>query len=383
MPRLDELLNTARQEVPEITSEELSQRLRANSFTLVDVREDDEWKQGHLPRARHVSRGMLEMRIEQAAPDKRAEVILYCAGGNRSLLAGQTLKSLGYDNVKSLAGGINAWTRSGFAVEKDREFTVEQLDRYSRHLMLPQVGKEGQAKLLDAKVLIVGAGGLGSPVALYLAAAGVGTLGIIDNDVVDRSNLQRQVLHDTPRVGQPKAESAKETLGRLNPDVKVEAYPERLTIENVATLVDEHDIIVDGSDNFETRYLLNDACYFAGKPNVHGSIFQFDGQMTVFHPQSGGPCYRCIFPEIPETGACLNCAEAGVLGVLPGAVGLVQATETLKLILGIGETLIGRLLVYDALRMRFREFNIDRDPECLLCGDTPIITSLEKRGMEG
>jgi molybdopterin/thiamine biosynthesis adenylyltransferase/rhodanese-related sulfurtransferase len=378
MPPLDDLLNAARNEVPEIEPDELRQRLQANGLTLIDVREDDEWKQGHLPHALHVSRGMLEMRIEQAAPDKRAETILYCAGGNRSLLAGRTLKALGYSSVKSLAGGINAWARSGFAIKKDRELTTEQLDRYSRHIMLPQVGKPGQAKLLDAKVLVVGAGGLGSPVALYLAAAGVGTLGIIDNDVVDRSNLQRQVLHDTPRVGHPKAESAKETLQRLNPDVNVVAYTDRLTADNVESLVDEYDIIVDGSDNFETRYLLNDAAYFAGKPNVHGSIFQFDGQMTVFHPKQGGPCYRCIFPEIPEAGACLNCAEAGVLGVLPGAVGLVQATETLKLLLGIGETLIGRLLVYDALRMRFREFNIARDPECLLCGDAPSITTLKR-----
>lgn len=293
----NELLERARNTVTEIEPDAARRRAQSGEAILIDVREDDEWMGGHLPGAHHVSRGTLEMRIGEAAPDKDAEIVLYCAGGNRSLLAGQTLHAMGYTRVASMAGGINAWRRAGLPIVQDPVLSLEQQERYSRHLSLPQVGREGQIRLMEAKALLVGAGGLGSPAALYLAAAGVGTLGIIDHDRVDRSNLQRQVLHDTLRIGAPKAESAKESLERLNPDVTVNAYVERLTGENVTDLVRQHDVILDGSDNFETRYLLNDTCHAEGKPLVHGSIYRFEGQMSVFHPREGGPCYRCLFPE--------------------------------------------------------------------------------------
>jgi molybdopterin/thiamine biosynthesis adenylyltransferase/rhodanese-related sulfurtransferase len=375
---LDKLLRQAREVVPEIPLDAAFEAVCLGQAVPLDVREEDEWNGGHLPGAKHVSRGLLELRIEEAVPEKDTPLVLYCAGGNRSLLAGQTLRTMGYTDVRSLHGGYAAWARAGLPTEQDRVLTPDQRDRYSRHLTLPQVGLAGQAKLLDAKVLLVGAGGLGSPAALYLAAAGVGTLGIIDHDVVDRSNLQRQVIHDTPRIGTPKAESARETLERLNPDVSVRPYNERLNLANVQHLLKAYDLVVDGSDNFDTRYLLNDAAYFAGKPVVHGSIFRFEGQMITLHPSSDGPCYRCIFPEMADGDDAPNCSEAGVLGVLPGTVGLIQATEALKLILGIGDPLIGRLLHYDALRLRFREFAISKDPDCPLCGTNPTISPLNE-----
>src|SRR5690606_28684216 len=285
------------------------------------------------------------------------------------------LREMGYQDVVSMSGGFGAWKGAGYDWVADRQFSADQIQRYSRHFLLPEVGEEGQAKLLDAKVLCIGAGGLGSPIAYYLAAAGVGTIGIVDDDVVDRSNLQRQILHSEDRVGMPKVESAKLTLEGLNPDVKVVGYRERVTSENVERLFKDYDIIIDGCDNFPTRYLVNDACVFMNKINVHGSIFQFEGQATVFAPHQG-PCYRCLFPEPPPPGAAPSCAEAGVLGVLPGLVGCVQAVETIKLILGVGNPLVGRLLHFDTLAMEIKQLKLRRDPECPVCGDRPTVTEL-------
>jgi adenylyltransferase/sulfurtransferase len=301
--------------------------------------------------------------------------VAYCAGGTRSLIAARTLKDMGYTNIVSMTGGFTAWKNAGLPFAHDRQFSPEQLTRYSRHFMLPEVGEQGQAKLLAAKVLLLGAGGLGSPAALYLAAAGVGTLGIVDHDVVDLSNLQRQILHTNDRIGMPKVESARLTLEALNPDVQVIAHAERLSSENALTIFKDYDIIVDGCDNFPTRYLVNDACVMLGKPNVHGSIFQFEGMAAVFAPHRG-PCYRCLYPEPPPPGAAPSCAEAGVLGVLPGLVGCVQALETIKLILGVGRPLIGRMVYFDTLSMEVRVNRLQRDPTCPMCGEKPTITKL-------
>jgi len=365
-----EILRRARQQVPEWTPAQVQDALsqKKDDFVLIDVREKYEWDEGHIPEALHVPRGFLELRIEEAIPDKSKQVVLYCAGGTRSLIAGSTLQQMGYDNVISMAGGFGQWKGSGFKFIQPRTMTEAQAKRYSRHTLIPEVGEEGQFKLLDSKVLLIGAGGLGSPAAYYLAAAGVGTLGIIDADVVDDSNLQRQILHNTERIGQYKAESARQTLTALNPDVKVEVYLERLDETNVQRLVDEYDVIIDGTDNFPTRYLLNDAAIIANKPVVHGSVFRFEGQVTVFKPYDG-PCYRCLFPEPPPPALAPSCSEAGVLGVLPGIIGLLQATETIKLLLGIGEPLVGRLLTYDALSGEFNELRLFRDPECAACGE--------------
>jgi adenylyltransferase/sulfurtransferase len=301
--------------------------------------------------------------------------VVYCASGARSLLAAQVLRAMGYTRVASMAGGMTRWKEVGYPVVRDRQLSAEQLERYSRHFLLRQLGETGQGKLLDAQVLLVGAGGLGSPAALYLAAAGIGTLGIVDADVVDRSNLQRQVLHTTDRVGMPKTASAALAIHALNPDVQVREYAVRLTADNVMDLFRDYDVIVDGSDNFPTRYLVNDAAVLVGKPVVHGSIFQFEGQASVFKPHEG-PCYRCLYPIPPPPGMVPSCSEVGVLGVLPGVIGVIQATETIKLIVGQGEPLVGRLLMYDALAMRFREIRIRRDPDCPLCGAHPTITAL-------
>jgi len=365
-----EILRRARQQVSEWTPAQVQDALseKKDDFVLIDVREKYEWDEGHIPDALHVPRGFLELRIEEAVPDKSQQVVLYCAGGTRSLIAGSTLQQMGYDNVISMAGGFGQWKGSGFKFIQPRTMTEAQAKRYSRHTLIPEVGEEGQFKLLDSKVLLIGAGGLGSPAAYYLAAAGVGTLGIIDADVVDDSNLQRQILHNTERIGQYKAESARQTLTALNPDVKVEVYLERLDETNVQRLVDEYDVIIDGTDNFPTRYLLNDAAIIANKPVVHGSVFRFEGQVTVFKPYDG-PCYRCLFPEPPPPALAPSCSEAGVLGVLPGIIGLLQATETIKLLLGIGEPLVGRLLTYDALSGEFNELRLFRDPECAACGE--------------
>lgn len=370
------ILRRARQQVPEWSSSQVDEALTqkqqpatdAEDFVLVDVREKHEWDEGYIPGAVHVPRGHLESQIEEVVPDKSKKVVLYCAGGVRSLMAGTTLQQMGYEDVVSLAGGFGQWKASGYKFVQPRTLSEAQTRRYSRHLLVPEVGEQGQLKLLDAKVLLIGAGGLGSPAALYLAAAGVGTLGIIDADVVEDSNLQRQVIHTTQRIGEYKAKSARETIKDLNPDVKVVTYIERLDETNVKHLVAEYDVILDGTDNFPTRYLLNDAAVMANKPVVHGSVFRFEGQVTVLKPYDG-PCYRCLYPEPPPPELAPSCAEAGVLGVLPGTVGLLQATEVIKLLLGIGDPLVGRLLTYDALAGEFNELHLYRDPHCPACGE--------------
>jgi molybdopterin/thiamine biosynthesis adenylyltransferase/rhodanese-related sulfurtransferase len=371
-----QIMDEARRLVPEVSVQDVQGRLaKSDGATVLDVREKEEYRDGHLDGAISLPRGFLEMRVEEAVPDKTAPIIAYCAGGTRSLIAARTLKEMGYTNVVSMTGGFTAWKNAGMPFAQDHQFSAEQLSRYSRHFLLPEVGEAGQAKLLAAKVLLLGAGGLGSPTALYLAAAGVGTLGIIDHDVVDLSNLQRQILHTNDRIGMPKVESAKIAIGALNPDVRVVAHQERLSSENVLEIFRQYDIIVDGCDNFPTRYLVNDACVMLGKPNVHGSIFQFEGMASVFDPRSG-PCYRCLYPEPPPPGAAPSCAEAGVLGVLPGLVGCVQALEAIKLILGIGRPLIGRMVHFDTLSMEIRVNKLPRDPECPMCGEHRTITEL-------
>jgi sulfur-carrier protein adenylyltransferase/sulfurtransferase len=372
-----DIMAEARKEVREVTPQQVNDLLTNNgkSHVLLDVRESDEWRQGHLEGALPLPRGFLEIKVETAIPDKNAPIIAYCAGGVRSLLAAKAMKEMGYQNVSSMSGGYTAWKNGGFKWVQDFQYTAEQLIRYSRHFLLPEVGEEGQAKLLQAKVLLVGAGGLGSPAAYYLAAAGVGTLGIIDNDVVDISNLQRQILHTNDRVGTPKVESAKQTLEALNPDVKVIPYQAKLTSENIMDIIKNYDLVVDGCDNFPTRYLVNDACVLAGKPNVHGSIFQFEGQATVFYPGKG-PCYRCLYPEPPPAEMAPSCAEAGVLGVLPGLIGVIEALEAIKIILGKGDTLVGRLVHFNTLTMEINTLKLRRDPSCPVCGDNPTIHQL-------
>lgn len=369
-----ELLQEARDCVRQVALEEVEARLRrGETMTLLDVREKDEWRQGHLPGAVHVPRGFLEMQAEQKLPDKSARIVVYCAGGIRAAFAARTLAELGYTNVESANPGFSRWKELGFPIEVPAKLTDAQIERYSRHLLLPEVGERGQERLLRSRVLLLGAGGLGSPAALYLAAAGVGTLGIVDNDAVDASNLQRQVLHGTDRVGTPKVESAKKTLSNLNPDVKVVTFDERLTRDNVDRIFDQGwDVVVDGLDNFATRYLVNDASVWKNLPVVHGSIFRFEGQVTTFWPRRG-PCYRCLYPEPPPPHLAPSCAEAGVLGILPGVIGTIQATEAIKILLGQGEPLVGRLLTYDSLKMQFRTLKLRRDPNCPVCGESPTI----------
>lgn len=361
-----ELLEQKRRDVPEVDARE-ALRLREHGATFVDVREQDEFDQGAIPGAVHIPRGFLEMRIEETLREPESPVVVFCAGGTRSLFAAETLQQLGYQNVFSMAGGFNGWKGTGLPWRIPQTLSPDQRRRYSRHLLIPEVGEEGQRKLLDARVLLVGAGGLGSPAALYLAAAGVGTLGIIDADVVDDSNLQRQVIHTAERLGIPKVESARIGIQALNPDVQVEKHEVHLDKSNVLDIFSQYDVILDGTDNFATRYLINDACVLLDKPNAHGSIFRFEGQATTFIPHVG-PCYRCLFPSPPPPELAPSCAEAGVLGLLPGTIGIIQATEVAKLILGIGEPLVGRLLTYDALEMEFRELHLSRDPECPMCG---------------
>jgi sulfur-carrier protein adenylyltransferase/sulfurtransferase len=370
-----ELLAQVKAEIDEISSIEAHERLESSDGSIfVDVREPDEWDEGHIPGAIYTGRGRLEQRIEGLVPDKGRALVVYCSAGSRSAFSAKVLEDLGYSNVVNLAGGFSDWKRNGFEVTIPRVLSPEQRARYSRHLLIPEVGEEGQQRLLDARVLLVGAGGLGSPASLYLAAAGVGTLGIIDADVVDESNLQRQVVHSTDRLGEPKVESAKRTLEALNPDVRVVPYQERLTSENVDHILSEGwDVIVDGADNFPTRYLVNDASVWHGIPVVHGSIFRFEGQVTLFHP-GVGPCYRCLFPQPPPPELAPSCAEGGVLGVLPGIIGSIQANETLKHILRRGDSLAGRLLLFDALGTTLDEVIVRRNPECPVCGDSPTIT---------
>jgi sulfur-carrier protein adenylyltransferase/sulfurtransferase len=328
-----------------------------------------------------VPRGHLEQRIDGAAPDKSQHVVLYCASGNRSALAANTMQELlGYENVESMRGGITLWKDRGYEVDVPRSLTAEQRERYSRHLLIPEIGLEGQMKLLDAKVLLLGAGGLGSPAALYLAAAGVGTLGIVDNDVVDLSNLQRQVAHSNDRIGVPKVDSAEIAIKEINPEVKVEKYNVRLGADNIMEIIDGYDVIVDGLDNFPTRYLLNDATVRKQIPVVSASILGFDGQLSVFAPYEG-PCYRCLYPTPPPAELAPSCGANGVLGVLPGVMGLLQSVEVIKLVTGAGEPLIGRLLLYEALGAHFTELKVRRDPDCPICSREPSEIGDEEMGV--
>jgi len=373
MPSYRELLAQVRAEIDEVDAVRGRALIENGDPIILDVREQDEWDEGHIPGAVHIPRGNLESRIEGAAPDRSRTILVYCSGGNRSAFAAKSLEELGYDEPVSLAGGFTDWKRNGFPVDVATGLDAPRRARYSRHLLIPEVGEQGQLRLLDSKVLLIGAGGLGSPASLYLAAAGVGRIGIVDADVVDESNLQRQIVHSTERLGESKADSAKRTIEALNPDVQVVAYKERLTSENVERiLADGWDVIVDGADNFPTRYLVNDASVWHGIPVVHGSIYRFEGQVTVFKP-GDGPCYRCLFPAPPPPELAPSCAEGGVLGVLPGVIGSLQANEALKLALGIGEPLVGRLLLFDALSAEFNEVAIRRDPECPVCGEHPTI----------
>jgi molybdopterin/thiamine biosynthesis adenylyltransferase/rhodanese-related sulfurtransferase len=351
-----------------------------SGVTVVDVRESEEIAQGHVPGAKLVPRGFLESRIEGAVPDRSQHVVLYCASGNRSALAAKTLTDLGYENVESMTGGITLWKDRGYKVEVPRKITAEQRERYSRHMLVPEIGAAGQYKLLDAKVLLLGAGGLGSPTALYLAAAGVGTIGIVDDDVVDLSNLQRQVIHTTDRIGVPKVDSAEITMKALNPDVNVVKYETRIDASNIMEIIAGYDVIVDGVDNFPTRYLLNDASVRLKIPVVSASILGFDGQLSVFAPYEG-PCYRCLYPVPPPAELAPSCGANGVLGVLPGTMGLLQATEVVKLIVGAGEPLIGRLLLYEALGATFTELKVRRDPECAICSREPDDISEDEMGV--
>jgi sulfur-carrier protein adenylyltransferase/sulfurtransferase len=375
-----EVLRQIKSRIDEVDPAEVREQL-SNGAVVVDVREPEEWSAGHIPGAKHVPKSYLESRIEGTVPDRSQHVILYCASGNRSAWAARTLlDDLGYEHVESMTGGITLWKDRGYEVEVPRTLTAEQRERYSRHLLLPEVGVDGQQKLLDASVLLLGAGGLGSPAALYLAAAGVGTLGIVDNDEVDLSNLQRQVIHSAERIGVPKVDSAEQTIAALNPDVEVEKYPVRLGPENIIEIIRGYDVIVDGLDNFPTRYLLNDASVRLQLPVVSAAILGFEGQLSVFKPYQG-PCYRCLFPVPPPAELAPSCGANGVLGVLPGTMGLLQATEVIKLILGVGEPLIGRLLMYDALAARVAEVKVRRDPDCPICSRDPSTIVDEEMGV--
>ena len=375
-----ELLRQVKSQIEEVDPSEVAE-LMHEGVAIIDVREAEEYAAGHLPGARHVPRSYLETRIEGVVPDRSSQVILYCASGNRSAYGARTLtEDLGYEHVRSMTGGITLWKDRGYEVQVPRTLTAEQRERYSRHMLVPEIGIEGQQKLLDAKVLLLGAGGLGSPTALYLAAAGVGTLGIVDDDVVDLSNLQRQVIHSTQRIGIPKVESAEESIHALNPDVNVVKYETRIDASNIVEIIKDYDVIVDGVDNFPTRYLLNDATVRLKIPVVSASILGFDGQLSVFKPYEG-PCYRCLFREPPPAELAPSCGANGVLGVLPGTMGLLQATEVVKLIVGIGEPAIGRLLLYDALGATLTEVKVHRDPECPICSRDPEEISDEELGV--
>ncbi len=362
-----ELVNRVRAQITEVTAGELEARLDAPPL-IVDIREPEEFEQGAIPGSVFLPRGVLESSIALVTSDPATEIVLVCAAGARSALAARSLEEMGYSAVASLAGGFGRWKTEGRPWEVPTTLDGDQRARYSRHILLPEVGEAGQQRLLSSKVLLIGAGGLGSPAALYMAAAGVGTLGIVDFDVVDATNLQRQILHNLERVGRPKVESAAETLRNLNPDVEVVPYAERLSASNILEIMGGYDLVVDGADNFPTRYLVNDASLHLRIPVVHGSIFRFEGQATVFDPYRG-PCYRCLFPEPPPPELAPSCAEAGVLGVLPGIIGSVEAMEAIKLLLGIGEPLTGRLLTYDALSEEFRTLRLRRDPDCPACAD--------------
>jgi molybdopterin/thiamine biosynthesis adenylyltransferase/rhodanese-related sulfurtransferase len=375
-----EFIRQVKAEIDEVDPAEVHELIN-NGVAIVDVRETEEFATGHLPGARHVPRAYLEQRIEGVVPDRSQRVVLYCASGNRSALAARTLaRELGYERVESMTGGITLWKDRGYEVNIPQTLSAEQRERYSRHLLIPEVGEEGQRKLLDAKVLLLGAGGLGSPTALYLAAAGVGTLGIVDNDEVDLSNLQRQVIHTTERIGVAKVDSAEEAIHAINPDVEVVKYKTRLDSSNIVEIVSGYDVVVDGADNFPTRYLLNDATVRLQIPVVSASILGFEGQLSVFKPYEG-PCYRCLYPAPPPAELAPSCGANGVLGVLPGTMGLLQATEVIKLIIGSGEPLVGRLLLYDALAATFTELKVRRDEDCPICSREPDSISDEELGV--
>ena len=371
------ILDEARAQIKSIDIDEARRMLEKPGTVLLDVRESDEWRQGHIPQAIGIPRGFLELRVEEKVPDHKTPVILQCASGTRSLLAARSLRELGYENVYNLTGGFNAWKDRGLPWTADRQFTADELARYSRHFVIPEVGEKGQAKLLDAKVLLLGAGALGSSSALYLAAAGVGTLGLVDFDVVDLSNLQRQIIHTTDRVGMLKTESAQKSINAINPAIKVNRHEVRLTSDNVMDIIKDYDVVVNCGDNFPTRYLINDACVLAHKPLVDGAIFRFEGNATVFYPAKGGPCYRCLYPEPAPPDMAPSCAEAGVLGALPGIIGSIEALEAMKLILSAGEPLIGRMVYFDTLSKDYvRVLKIKRDPKCPVCSDHPTQTGL-------
>jgi molybdopterin/thiamine biosynthesis adenylyltransferase/rhodanese-related sulfurtransferase len=375
-----EVIRQIKSQIEEVDPAEVH-RHSGNGTVLVDVRETDEWDAGHIPGAKHVPRGHLESRIENAVSDRSQRVVLYCASGNRSALAAKTLQDLlGYENVASMTGGYTLWKDRGYEVEVPKTFTKEQRERYSRHLLIPEIGMEGQARLLASKVLLLGAGGLGSPTALYLAAAGVGTLGVVDDDDVDLSNLQRQVIHTTDRIGVAKVDSAEQAITAINPDVEVVKYKTRLDSSNILDILEGYDVVVDGADNFPTRYLLNDASVRLGIPVVSASILGFDGQLSVFKPHEG-PCYRCLYPVPPPAELAPSCGANGVLGVLPGTMGLLQATEVVKLVTGAGEPLVGRLLLYEALGATFTELKVRRDPECPICSIDPSEIADEEMGV--
>ena len=368
MASFRELLKETKSQIREVDTAAAAEAIARPGTLVLDVREPDEYEQGAIPGAVHLPRGHLESKVESHVADRSTPIVIHCASGVRSAFAAKTLQDLGYTNVVSVSGGFNKWKDEGREWVTPQTLSSEQRNRYQRHLLLPEVGEKGQQKLLESRALLLGAGGLGSPAALYLAAAGVGTLGIIDMDVVDESNLQRQILHNLDRVGERKVDSAKKTLTALNPDVNVVTYDVRLGADNILDVIDGYDVIVDGTDNFPTRYLVNDASLLKRIPVVHGSIFRFEGQATVFAPYVG-PCYRCMIPEPPPAELAPSCAEAGVLGVLPGIIGSIQAMEAIKVLLQLGDPLIGRLLAYDALEESFRVFKVNRDPECPACGE--------------
>jgi molybdopterin/thiamine biosynthesis adenylyltransferase/rhodanese-related sulfurtransferase len=372
----DRLIANVKQGINEIDVHQLKQQMDNGDTVVIDIREFDEYAQGTIAGSFYIPRGFLELRVENLAPRRDTPIALYCAGGVRSALGARSLQEMGYTNVASVAGGFNGWKNVGYSFEIPRVMTDDQRHRYSRHTIIPEVGEGGQLKLLDAKVLLIGAGGLGSPAAMYLAAAGVGTLGIVDFDVVDVSNLQRQILHHLDDVGRPKVESAADTIAALNTDVEVIAHRVLLRSDNALDIIKDYDVVINGSDNFPTRYLVNDACALLGKPLVDGSIFRFEGQLTVFDPAHDGPCYRCLYPDPPPPGEVPSCAEGGVLGVLPGIIGSLQASEAVKLILRVGEPLTGRLLLFDALDGRFRQVKVRKDPACPVCGENPTVTEL-------
>ncbi len=380
MSSFRELLADAKSKIQEVDTQTAATRIEAGQVVVLDVREPDEFEQGALPNVVHIARGHLEAQVETKIVDKSVGVIVYCAGGVRSAFAAKTLQELGYTNVSSMAGGYGKWKDEGRAWTTPAQLSAEQRNRYQRHLSLPEVGVEGQSKLLASKVLLLGAGGLGSPAAMYLAAAGVGTIGIVDMDVVDASNLQRQILHNIDRVGDRKVDSAKKTLTMLNPDVDVVTYDTRLCAENVIEILSGYDVIVDGADNFPSRYLLNDASVKLGIPVVHGSIFRFEGMVSVFHPVLG-PTYRDMVPEPPPSELAPSCSEAGVLGVLPGIVGSIQALEALKILLNLGDPLIGKILAIDTTEMTFRIFKLQRDPKNAVTHDNR--ERIQIRDLEG